>query len=145
MAVVIQGASEHVVLLGNLVFKLGNQVVELVKLLAHPTVVLSEPVKLLELLCFKVTYFPLVILEGSEQFLVLPVQDVLALLNHFDLLLERLDYILCLLHFLISRPVLEIPDFLLKVQLVTDQNIIKFLIFQRKLLESSNNYSLKDL
>lgn len=57
---------------------------------------------------------PFFVLQGSKQFLVLPDQQLLALLHHLQLLLKGTGQLLGSLDLLIPQSILQVSDFLLK-------------------------------
>lgn len=54
------------------------------------------------------------VLQSSKQLLVLPYQNLLAFLDHLQLLLEGTSQLLSALDFLISYPILQVSDLFLK-------------------------------
>jgi len=103
-------------------------------LLMKISTILSELVDLLCFISFKFINLSFLILKSSQKLLVFPDNNFFAFFNHFQFLLKTSGKLLSPFNFFISSFVSNVSNFFFEIELVVNQNIVKFLILHRKIL-----------
>ena len=85
--IVVHGSADHGLLFSYFLFVLGEEEGEMVVLLMHVPAVLPEFIGFLCFIGFQLTDLSLFVLQSPEKLVVLPGQDIFAILDHLDFLL----------------------------------------------------------
>jgi hypothetical protein len=74
------------------------------------------------------------VLEQSNQFVVLADKPLLAFVHDLEFLVVGLGHALGFLHLLVPGLVSKLPQLLLESQLVGDEDVVEFLVFESQFL-----------
>lgn len=106
----------------------------MVILLAEIGTVLPELGNFFCLLRIQLSDFSFFFLKCPEEFLIFPDKYFLGFLNHFQFLIKASGHLLSPFDLLVSSFVFDISDFLLKVELITDDDIVQFFVLHAQIL-----------
>lgn len=134
MVIVVVRTPNHVILFSNFTFEFVDQIVKMVNLLTHVSVILPQSQDFFCFLIFKVLNLSILVLKNSKNLIVLSHYALFPFVHHFQLLIISFSKLLNFLNFLVTGSILNISDFFFEDQFVTNENVVKFFIFKSEFL-----------